>query len=152
MVSRPAGGCLHNTRHLLFIRFLLRWRAAAVVLHFATAVRLPVHHQHVILPLGTNMKATSAPARSRCCKSYWLSGKKIRLRTSLDSPHETLWFEKICESSCWKVADPLRPRCRLSWFLSNHIRKGIQTEVVEAALGIAVRREAGDHCGVVGAK
>ena len=24
-----------------------------MVLHLATAVRLPVHHQHVILPLGT---------------------------------------------------------------------------------------------------
>jgi len=45
-----------------------------VVLHFATAVRLPVHHQYVILPLGTNMKARSAPARSRCCKSDWRSG------------------------------------------------------------------------------
>ena len=45
-----------------------------MVLHLATAVRLPVHHQYAILPLSTNMKATSAPARSRCCKSYWLSG------------------------------------------------------------------------------
>ena len=35
---------------------------------------LPVHHQYAILPLSTNMKATSAPARSRCCNSYWLSG------------------------------------------------------------------------------
>jgi hypothetical protein len=36
--------------------------------------RLPVHHQYSILPLSTNMKATSAPAGGRCCKSDWLSG------------------------------------------------------------------------------
>ena len=41
--------------------------------------RLPVHHQYAILPLGTNMKATSAPAGSRCCKSYWLSGVKNKM-------------------------------------------------------------------------
>ncbi|MAE16834.1 MAG: hypothetical protein CL923_07650 [Deltaproteobacteria bacterium] len=39
--------------------------------------RLPVHHQYSILPLSTNMTATSAPARSRCCKSDWLSGQEI---------------------------------------------------------------------------
>jgi hypothetical protein len=35
----------------------LRWRAASVVLRLATAVHLPVHHQYVILPLSSNMKA-----------------------------------------------------------------------------------------------
>ncbi|MDP7317640.1 MAG: hypothetical protein QGH12_05550, partial [SAR324 cluster bacterium] len=39
--------------------------------------RLLFHHQHAILPLSTNTKATSAPARSRCCNSYWLSGKRV---------------------------------------------------------------------------
>ncbi|MDP7317975.1 MAG: hypothetical protein QGH12_07285 [SAR324 cluster bacterium] len=37
---------------------------------------MPVHHQYAMLPLSTNMKTTSAPARGRCCKSYWLSGVK----------------------------------------------------------------------------
>ena len=128
-----SGLCRHNTRHLIFICFLLRWRAAAVVLRLflvfrvtssrtsASGVesavlprvvkpdvpcflirirlplnfhpcgdgkyrvpwrncvlpqrfRLPVHHQYVILPLGTNMKARSAAVGSRCCKNCWLSG------------------------------------------------------------------------------
>jgi hypothetical protein len=37
---KASGRRLHNTRHLLHICFLLRWRAAAVVLHLATAVSL----------------------------------------------------------------------------------------------------------------
>ena len=36
---RASGRCLHNTRHLIFI-FLLRWRAAAVVLHLFLVLRV----------------------------------------------------------------------------------------------------------------
>ena len=43
---------------------------------------LPFHHQHAILTPGTNIKATSAPAGSRCRKSYWLSElEQIKIRT-----------------------------------------------------------------------
>ncbi|MDP7318001.1 MAG: hypothetical protein QGH12_07415, partial [SAR324 cluster bacterium] len=52
-------------------------------------LRLPVHHQYAILPLSTNTKATSAPARSRCCNSYWLSG--VLIRTS------SLFFKRLYE-------------------------------------------------------
>jgi len=66
-------------------------------------LHLPVHHQYAILPLSTNMKATSAPARSRCCKSYWLSGKKIRLRQlALNSlPATTGWRDANKVFGAW---------------------------------------------------
>jgi len=55
MVSRPAGGAFITPAIYSSYGFLLRWRAAAVVLHLATAVALagspsvrhsPTWHQH----------------------------------------------------------------------------------------------------------
>ena len=82
IASRPAGGAFITPAIYYSSCFLLRWRLLRWSSISPQRFRLPVHHQHVILPLGTNMKATSAPARSRCCNSYWLSGVNTILKSN----------------------------------------------------------------------
>jgi len=48
--------------------------------------RLLFHHQYAILSLSINIKATSAPAGSRCCNSYWLSGYKKDIKIMKKNP------------------------------------------------------------------
>ena len=58
------------------------WRNCVLPQRF----RLLFHHQYAILSLSINIKATSAPAGSRCCNSYWLSGYKKDIKIMKKNP------------------------------------------------------------------